>query len=201
MLAVVRSYSNKPPELYLEPATPGSQGRQITTSPIPEFFTHDWIDPRIVSVRARDGAEIAARLYVPSNWKRGGPAVFFVHGAGYLQNVHRWWSSYYREYMFNHLLMERGFIVMDIDYRGSSGYGRDWRTGIYRFMGGKDLTDHVDAARYLVSEFGVDPKRIGLYGGSYGGFITLMAMFTQPEVFAAGAALRPVTDWAHYNNG
>jgi dipeptidyl aminopeptidase/acylaminoacyl peptidase len=103
--------------------------------------------------------------------------------------------------MFNQLLMERGYIVMDIDYRASAGYGRDWRTGIYRHMGGKDLSDHVDAARYLVSEHGVDPKRIGLYGGSYGGFITLMAMFTEPEVFAAGAALRPVTDWAHYNHG
>jgi dipeptidyl aminopeptidase/acylaminoacyl peptidase len=96
--------------------------------------------------------------------------------------------------------MEMGFVVLDIDYRGSSGYGRDWRTGIYRHMGGKDLTDHVDAVNYLVKEHGVDAKRIGLYGGSYGGFITLMAMFTQPDVFVAGAALRPVTDWAHYNN-
>jgi dipeptidyl aminopeptidase/acylaminoacyl peptidase len=154
-----------------------------------------------VSFKARDGATVWGRLYIPSNYKGGGPAVLFVHGAGYLQNVHRWWSSYYREFMFNHLLMEKGFVVFDIDYRGSAGYGRDWRTGIYRHMGGKDLTDHVDAVNYLVKEFNVDPKRVGLYGGSYGGFITLMAMFTQPDVFAAGAALRPVTDWAHYNNG
>ncbi len=206
MLADVRSYSNRPPELYLfinQPFSPGKTvvaDKPVTTSPIPEFFTNDWIDPRIVSFKARDGATVYGRLYMPSNYKGGGPAVLFVHGAGYLQNVHRWWSSYYREYMFNHLLMERGFVVLDIDYRGSSGYGRDWRTGIYRHMGGKDLTDHVDAVNFLVKEHGVDPKRIGLYGGSYGGFITLMAMFTQPDVFAAGAALRPVTDWAHYNN-
>jgi dipeptidyl aminopeptidase/acylaminoacyl peptidase len=204
-LAVVRSYSNKPPELYLqvfgEPhGATGFGIPQVTHSPIPEFFTHDWIDPRIVSFKARDGATVWGRLYISSNHKPGGPAVLFVHGAGYLQNVHRWWSSYYREYMFHHLLMERGFVVLDIDYRGSAGYGRDWRTGIYRHMGGKDLTDHVDAANYLVKEFGVDARRIGLYGGSYGGFITLMAMFTEPDVFAAGAALRPVTDWAHYNN-
>ena len=88
-----------------------------------------------------------------------------------------------------------------MDYRASSGYGRDWRTGIYQFMGGKDLTDHVDGAAYLVKEHGIDPKRIGIYGGSYGGFITLMGLFTTPDVFAAGAALRPVTDWAHYNHG
>ncbi|HBB96703.1 MAG TPA: S9 family peptidase [Blastocatellia bacterium] len=206
MIADVRSFSNKPPELYLLPnksLTPRevSETKSVTTSPVPEFFTYNWIDPPIASFKARDGATVFGRIYTPQNWKAGGPAVIFVHGAGYLQNVHRWWSSYYREYMFHHLLMERGFIVFDIDYRGSAGYGRDWRTGIYRHMGGKDLTDHVDAVNYLVKEHGVDPKRIGLYGGSYGGFITLMAMFNEPDVFAAGAALRPVTDWAHYNNG
>jgi len=207
MLADVRSYSNKPPELYLQrnqPYFPGKTmvaDKPVTTSPTAEFSTYNWIDPPIASFKARDGATVYGRIYTPPNWKSGGPAVLFVHGAGYLQNVHKWWSSYYREYMFNHLLMERGFIVFDIDYRGSSGYGRDWRTGIYRHMGGKDLTDHVDAVNYLVKEHGVDPKRIGLYGGSYGGFITLMAMFTEPDVFAAGAALRPVTDWAAYNNG
>jgi len=206
MLADVRSYSNLPPELYLLPNQPMEEKmaaaiKPVTTSPVPEFFTNDWIDPRLVSFKARDGATVWGRMYMPANYKGGGPAVLFVHGAGYLQNVHRWWSSYYREYMFNHLLMEMGFVVLDIDYRGSAGYGRDWRTGIYRQMGGKDLTDHVDAVNYLVKEHGVDPKRIGLYGGSYGGFITLMAMFKQPDVFSAGAALRPVTDWAHYNNG
>jgi dipeptidyl aminopeptidase/acylaminoacyl peptidase len=205
MLADVRSYSNKPPELYLLPSLPAEPGatpeaKAVTTSPIPEFSNHDWIDPRIVNFKARDGATVYGRIYLPSNWKGGGPAVLFVHGAGYLQNVHRWWSSYYREYMFHHLLMERGFAVLDIDYRGSAGYGRDWRTGIYRHMGGKDLSDHVDAVDYLAREHGVDRKRIGIYGGSYGGFITLMGMFTEPDVFAAGAALRPVTDWAHYNN-
>ncbi|HEX8128034.1 MAG TPA: alpha/beta fold hydrolase [Pyrinomonadaceae bacterium] len=198
MLALVRSYSNKPPELYLAASAPLSDAKQVTTSPIPEFFTHDWIEPPIVAIRARDGQTVQARLYKPA--RPNGAAVLFVHGAGYLQNVHKWWSSYYREYMFHHLLMERGYTVLDIDYRGSAGYGRDWRTGIYRHMGGKDLTDHVDAARYLVATHNIDPKRIGLYGGSYGGFITLMAMFTEPDVFAAGAALRPVTDWAHYNH-
>jgi len=206
MIADVRSFSNKPPELYLLPnksLTPRevSETKPVTTSPVPEFFTYNWIDPPIASFKARDGATIFGRIYTPQNWKAGGPAVIFVHGAGYLQNVHKWWSQYFREYMFHHLLMERGFVVFDIDYRGSAGYGRDWRTGIYRHMGGKDLTDHVDAVNYLVKEHGVDPKRIGIYGGSYGGFITLMAMFNEPDVFAAGAALRPVTDWAHYNNG
>lgn len=209
-LAVVRSYSNRPPELYLQPNRPapdtptvaaqGAEVKQVTTSPLPEFFQYNWIDPPIVSFRARDGATVYGRIYKPSVARKGGAAVVFVHGAGYLQDVHKWWSSYSREYMFHHLLAERGFTVLSIDYRGSAGYGRDWRTGIYRHMGGKDLDDHVDAVRYLVNEHGVDPRRVGIYGGSYGGFITLMAMFTTPDIFAAGAALRPVTDWAHYNH-
>ncbi|HEX8287657.1 MAG TPA: prolyl oligopeptidase family serine peptidase [Pyrinomonadaceae bacterium] len=202
-LALVRSYSNKPPELYIAPNKTGTaenEIKQITVSPTDEWRSYNWIEPPIVSFKARDGATVYARLYKPKNFKKGGPAVVFVHGAGYLQNVHNWWSTYFREYMFHHLLMERGYTVLDVDYRGSAGYGRDWRTGIYRYMGDKDLTDHVDAAGYLVKEHGVDAKRMGIYGGSYGGFITLMAMFTTPDVFAAGAALRPVTDWAHYNH-
>jgi dipeptidyl aminopeptidase/acylaminoacyl peptidase len=155
----------------------------------------------IVLVPARDGVPIPVRLYKPANFPQGGPAVVFVHGAGYLQNVHHWWSSYAPNYLFHHFLMEHGYLVIDLDYRASAGYGRDWRTAIYRHMGGKDLEDQVDAAKWLVSQQGVNPKRIGIYGGSYGGFITLMAMFTTPDVFAAGAALRPVTDWAHYNHG
>jgi dipeptidyl aminopeptidase/acylaminoacyl peptidase len=92
-------------------------------------------------------------------------------------------------------------VVLDIDYRGSAGYGRDWRTAIYRWMGGRDLQDHVDGSRWLQREFGVAPERVGIYGGSYGGFITLMALFTAPKQFGAGAALRAVTDWSHYNHG
>ncbi len=199
-LAEIYSYSNKPPELFVQENKPGAAQKQLTESPAPDFKSYAWQDPPIVHFSARDGASVPARFFKPANFKKGGPAVVFVHGAGYLQNVHKWWSSYYREWMFHHFLVEHGFAVLDIDYRASAGYGRDWRTGIYRFMGGKDLDDQVDGAQWLIVNHGVDPKRIGIYGGSYGGFITLMALFTQPGVFAAGAALRPVTDWAHYNH-
>ncbi len=200
MFGLIYSYSNKPPEIYIQENRPDAKATKVTSSPAQEFWSYNWVDPPIVRFPARDGAQAPARLYKSANFKRGGPAVIFVHGAGYAQNVHRWWSSYYREYMFHHLLMENGYVVIDVDYRASAGYGRDWRTGIYRHMGGKDLDDQIDAAKWLVSEHGVDARRIGIYGGSYGGFITLMALFTQPDVFAAGAALRPVTDWAHYNH-
>ena len=198
--ADVYSYTNKPPELFAQETRADAAAKKLTSSPAPEFWEYPWLDTPIVTFPARDGAMVRAHVYKPANYRKGGPAVLFVHGAGYLQNVDRLWSYYAREYMFHQLLMERGYLVADVDYRGSAGYGRDWRTAIYRHMGGKDLDDNVDAARWLVSQYGADPKRLGVYGGSYGGFITLMAMFTQPDVFAAGAALRPVTNWANYND-
>jgi dipeptidyl aminopeptidase/acylaminoacyl peptidase len=213
--ALLSSSATRPPEVFLAPA-PKAAGPAaaaldpaaivpVTTSPTPEWLAAKWIAPRIVTYKARDGATVRARLYTPemvgAKRKGGGPAVVFVHGAGYLQNAHRYWSYYYREYMFHHLLASKGYVVLDPDYRGSAGYGRDWRTGIYRHMGGADLTDVVDGAHWLVATEKVDARRLGVYGGSYGGFITLMAMFTTPDVFAAGAALRPVTDWSHYNHG
>lgn len=200
MLAVIHSFSNTPSELYLQANEPNSVSRRATLTTSEAFRSYPWIVPRIVVFRARDGALVRARLYRPTSPQARGPAVVFVHGAGYMQNVHKWWSTYYREYMFHHILMERGYTCLDIDYRGSAGYGRDWRTAIFQHMGDKDLSDQVDGAQYLVQEQGVDPNRIGIYGGSYGGFITLMALFTAPDVFAAGAALRPVTDWAHYSH-
>ncbi len=204
-IALVSSYSNKPPEVYLMPNEKGAVPRQVTTTPTGEWRAFKWADPRVITFKARDGAEVHARLYTPemlgARRDPAHPGVVFVHGAGYTQNAHRWWSSYYREYMFHNLLASLGYVVLDVDYRASAGYGRDWRTAIYRHMGGKDLDDIVDGARYLVASERVDPRRLGVYGGSYGGFITLMALFTSPDTFAAGAALRPVTDWAHYNHG
>ncbi len=127
--------------------------------------------------------------------------MIFVHGAGYLHNVGNFWSEYPREYMFNQFLAAHGYVVIDEDYRGSDGYGRDWRTAIYRWMGGRDLQDEVDASRYITATYHIPPTKIGIYGGSYGGFMTLMALFTAPDYFGAGAALRSVTDWSHYNHG
>ncbi len=199
-LAVLASTSNHPAELFFQPSAAGAAPQQVTESTTPEWRSYNWTKPEIVSVTASDGAQVPGRLYRPIGVPSNHAAVIFVHGAGYLQNVHKWWSDYAREYMFDHLLASKGYTVLDLDYRGSAGHGRDWRAAIYRHMGGRDLDDQVDGARWLVKTMGIDSTRIGIFGGSYGGFITLMAMFTKPGVFAAGAALRPVTDWAHYNH-
>jgi dipeptidyl aminopeptidase/acylaminoacyl peptidase len=200
-LAIRYSYSNKPWELYVQPNKPGAKAAQVTNSTTEEFKSYPWKEPEVISFKNRNGKDVYARLYQPKNPDPAKPAVVFVHGAGYLQNVHYWWSSYFREYMFNNMLVDNGYTVLDIDYTASSGYGRDIRTGIYRHMGGADLTDQVDGVKLLVEKYGVNPKHVGLYGGSYGGFMTLMALFTQPDIFASGAAIRSVTDWAHYNHG
>jgi dipeptidyl aminopeptidase/acylaminoacyl peptidase len=205
MIALIHSSVTRPPEVFVMPNKAGAPTQQVTTTPIEEWRSFRWIEPEVITFKARDGADVYARLYTPemigASRDRTRAAVVFVHGAGYLQNAHKYWSTYYREYMFHNLLASLGYVVLDVDYRASAGYGRNWRTAIYRHMGGKDLDDIVDGAKYLVDGQRVDPRRIGVYGGSYGGFITLMAMFTSPDTFAAGAALRPVTDWAHYNHG
>jgi dipeptidyl aminopeptidase/acylaminoacyl peptidase len=97
--------------------------------------------------------------------------------------------------------VQHGYVVLDLDYRASEGYGRDWRTAIYRQMGHPELEDLLDGKKWLAEHAAVDPARVGVYGGSYGGFMTLMALFRAPGEFAAGAALRPVTDWRQYENG
>ena len=200
-LAVRYSYTNKPWELYVMPNKAGAEITQLTESTTDAFESYNWIDSEIINFTARDGASVPATLYEPSAEKKNGAAVIFVHGAGYKQNVHYWWPDYYREYMFHNILVDNGYTVLAIDFRASEGYGRDWRTAIYRHMGGKDLDDQIDGAKYLVENHGIDNGRLGIYGGSYGGFMTLMAMFKYPDTFKSGAALRSVTDWAHYNHG
>jgi dipeptidyl aminopeptidase/acylaminoacyl peptidase len=202
-MADVYSRTNRPPELYLVKRGATSMPAPLTVSPTADFLAYNWRDPEIVMIPASDGVKVPAHIYKPADFgvAPNGAAVIFVHGAGYMHNIHHYWkSSYPREYMFNHYLASKGYVVLDIDYRGSAGYSRDWRTAIYRFMGGRDLQDQVDGSKYLTANFGVNPERIGMYGGSYGGFMTLMALFTEPKYFGAGAALRSVTDWAHYNH-
>jgi len=192
MLAFRYSYSNKPWEIFLMENKVGAKHQQITNSLTSEFKSYNWRDPLVTTVKARDGGDIYTRVYKPA--KSNGAAVIFVHGAGYLQNAHKWWSSYFREYMFHNLLVDKGYTVLDMDYRASAGYGRDWRTGIYRFMGGKDLTDQVDGAKWLVEKYNVDPKRIGIVGeeglaiadSNQGAIVGILGLYQRIQVLAGG---------------
>lgn len=199
-LLLTASTTTRPPELFVQEARPGAAPVQITHCVSGTFASIDWVEPRIVEIPTPGGTAYA-RLYEPAEPAPTRPAVIFIHGAGYLQNAHKGWSYYFREFMFHTLLARRGYVVLDMDYRASAGYGRDWRTAIYRRMGTPELEDLAAGADWLVANCAVARDRIGCYGGSYGGFLTLMALFTRPDLFACGAALRPVTDWAHYNQG
>ncbi|HEY2144522.1 MAG TPA: prolyl oligopeptidase family serine peptidase [Steroidobacteraceae bacterium] len=177
--------------------------RQLTDTRTADYRSMTWIEPEIVKVPSTHfGGVIYGKLYSdPSiGAATNKPAVLFIHGAGYMQDVHLRYSYYFREQMFNNFLAHKGYVVLDLDYRASAGYGRDWRTAIYRQMGHPELEDLLDGKKWLVEQAGADAKHVGLYGGSYGGFMTLMALFRAPGEFAAGAALRPVTDWMQYND-
>ena len=184
-------------------AADGGPIEALTDTRSEAFRAIDWQPPEIVGIESSQGAGPIWSKFYPARTpapEGGHPLVLFVHGAGYLQNVHLRYPQYFREQMFHNLLTERGYHVLDMDFRASRGYGRDWRTAIYRQMGTPELEDLIDGVNWAIERHGANPDRVGLYGGSYGGFMTFMALFNAPEVFAAGAALRPVTDWAHYNH-
>jgi dipeptidyl aminopeptidase/acylaminoacyl peptidase len=175
--------------------------RELNDARTAEYKSIAWIEPEIVEIPStHTHGVIYAKIYRGTDAATSRrPAVIFIHGAGYLQDVHLRYPYYFREQMFNNLLARNGYVVLEPDYRASAGYGRDWRTAIYRQMGHPELEDLLDAKKWLAERASVDPKRVGLYGGSYGGFMTLMALFRAPGEFAAGAALRPVTDWMQYD--
>ena len=162
-----------------------------------------WVLPERVSFKAKDGATLYGLLYgTPPQPSADAteklPVVIFVHGAGIQQNVVAGWTNYSPNFKFATVLANSGFAVFEVDYRGSSGYGRDFRTDVSGYLGGKDLDDILAGVDYLKTLPQVDTARIGIYGGSYGGFMAEIALFRHPGVFAAGAALRPVADWANY---
>lgn len=194
---------SRPPEVKVAGIDGNGEARRLTHTISDDFLSLPWTEPEIIQVPSSHvDRSIQARLYLPPDYDESEtwPAVIFVHGAGYLQNAHYGWSSYFREFMFHTLLNLHGYVVLDMDYRASEGYGRDWRTAIYRRMGHPELEDILDGAQWLQENHNVDEDRLGIYGGSYGGFMTFMALFRAPETFAAGASLRPVTDWVHYNH-
>lgn len=192
-----------PPELFVADAKPGASIRQLTDTVSAEFRKLPLVAPQIVAVPSSHTSHpVFSKVYLPEDYQEGEArrAVIFNHGAGYLQNSDLGWSGYFREFFFHNLLLQQGYVVMDMDFRASKGYGRDWRTAIYRQMGTPEIQDLVDGVEWLVKHANVDRKRVGTYGGSYGGFMTFMALFKEPDLFQAGAALRPVSDWAYYNH-
>ncbi len=203
-LLIEHSSLTMPPELYVKTLI-ADDAVQITYTVSEAFKAMPWSAPTIVAIPSSHQKEpIYSRVYLPENYDKTNEknrAVMFTHGAGYLQNSHLGWSGYFREFMFHSMLVQQGYVVIDMDYRASAGYGRDWRTSIYRHMGKVEVEDMRDGVNWIVENANVDADRVGTYGGSYGGFLTLMSMFTAPDLFESGSAIRLVSDWAYYNHG
>lgn len=149
-LLLTASSLTQPDELYIQAI--GGELTQLTHYTSDSFKSYPWQAPEVVAVPSSHGAgEVYARVYLPAGFDKDRaesyPAVIFNHGAGYLQNAHYGFSGYFREFMFHNLLAQQGYVVMDMDYRGSKGYGRDWRTAIYRNMGHPEVEDLADGVK------------------------------------------------------
>lgn len=197
------SYFNEPFELYsLDLKNPNKEKRLTHT--IPDRFNKvSWQKEDYIRFTGRDGeTDLSMSVLEPLNKQAGKkyPVVVFVHGAGSLQNVYKGWSTnYYREYMFHQYLNAQGYYVIEVDYRHSTGYGRDFREDVTNWMGKYETQDIVDGINYLAEHYAqADTSSVGIYGGSYGGFMALYATSVAPDNFDAAAGLRSVTNWENY---
>ena len=197
------TYFNEPFELYAMDLREPQKERRLTYT-IPERFKEiDWQKEDYIRFTARDGeTKLSMSVLEPQNLHEDTqhPVVVFVHGAGSLQNVYKGWSnSYYREYMFHQFLTAQGYYVIEVDYRHSTGYGREFREDVTNWMGKYETRDIVDGINYLAENYPeADTSNVGIYGGSYGGFMALYATSVAPTYFDAAAALRAVTNWENY---
>lgn len=195
-------YSNvtSPSELYFYNINAMAEIR-ITNTINPKFSSIDWIVPELITYdNEEDGQLIYAYLYKPKKLSAGKkyPLICFAHGSGYLQEVTNGFSPYSDNFMVNTYLVSEGYVVLDVDFRGSAGYGKNFRTKTYQNLGYWEVSDYISGIDFLDKHGMIDRNRVGIYGGSYGGFVTLMAAFRHPEYFKAAAALRAVSNWKNY---
>lgn len=202
-LAILRSDNTSFADLFIRPMqSRPSLERRVTQSGTDEYLRRRLVKPEMIAIAHPDGQPVYAALFRPATANAERAALIHVHGGGYRQFAHRGWSVYGWSGHLGllHYFLEQGYTVLDFDYRGGAGFGRAYRTDVAGAMGSKDVDGAVAAARWLVRNANIDSTRIGMYGVSYGGFMTLMSLFRYPGVFAAGIARAPVTDWAHYSD-
>ncbi len=191
-LALLQSDDLSPPELYLTDARERTPEQRITHSPPAEFATYPWATPRYVSFKHRsEPFTIHARIIEPPNMDRSKkyPVIF---GPVYSNTVRNHWNGLYG--MVQQLLVQQGYIVVQVDVRGSTGYGREFREKFLMDWGGGDLDDLESAADYLKTLPYADTDRMGIWGSSYGGTLTVFMLFKKPGLFKAGVAGAPATN-------
>ena len=194
-----RTGPRAPADLFVT-GSDGSRPPERLTRALPETLDPGLFTPgEFVRFPARDGGEVPGYLFVPAGLDRSEthPAIVWVHGDGVAQNYDGWHlrRDYAVYHSFHQFLVSSGYVVLMPDYRGSVGYGRDYRQESYRDVGGGDYRDVAAAADHLKTLEFVDPDRLGVWGLSYGGFLTLQALTLDPTLFAAGVDVAGVTDF------
>jgi dipeptidyl aminopeptidase/acylaminoacyl peptidase len=205
MLAYERSAVEHPLEVYSVAAKGGATSQRLTNSLPPGLLPQDLTAPVAVHYPSRaDKKPVPATLMVDKNLDRSQkhPAIIWIHGSGADQNYLGWHPGFYRMYYsISQYLAQQGYIILTPDYRGSSGYSRDWATGVSRDLGGGETQDVNAGADYLKTLPYVDPDRIGIWGLSYGGFMTLQSILTDPKLFRCAIDVAGVGDWETWTTG
>ena len=194
-----RTGPRAPADLYTVAVDGGGEPVRLTNS-LPEGLDPArFTEGEFLRFPARDGGEVPGYLFTPEGLDRSRkhPAIVWVHGDGIAQNYEGWHvrRDYAAYHSFHQLLLRDGYVVLMPDYRGSVGYGRDFRQQSYRDVGGGDYQDVAAAGDYLTTLDFVDPERIGVWGLSYGGFMTMQALTLDPTLFAAGVNVAGVGDY------
>jgi dipeptidyl-peptidase-4 len=177
-----------------------SSGRAVRALESPRLRLEDYelAGTENVAVRADDGVELQGRLVKPADFDpaKKYPVIVFVYGGPHSQTVRDSWGA---TSLFDHLLASRGYLVWSVDNRGTSWRGHAWESAVFRELGRRELSDQLAGVRHLKTLPFVDPARIGIWGWSYGGYMTLFAMTNAPGVWKCGVAGAPVSDWKFYD--
>jgi dipeptidyl-peptidase-4 len=190
-LAFLHSSDSAPPELYLT-STDSTAAQRITHSPLPEFARRDWAEGRYVSFPSHiDDYRLHARILEPKTLVAGQkyPVLF---GPMYSNTVRNRWAGIYSR--VQQLLVQRGYIVVQVDMRGSTGYGREFREEFLTDFAGNDIEDIVSTVEYLKTLPYIDSERMGIWGSSYGGTLSVYSLLKKPGLFRAGVAAAAAVD-------
>jgi dipeptidyl aminopeptidase/acylaminoacyl peptidase len=183
-----------------EPFTIAHNGQKLNADQIPsDFPSADLVDPKLVTFKSSDGWNIQGTLFATAGGAAKKPAVIFVHGGPPRQMLLTWHYFDYYDYGYgtNQYLASRGFVVLSVNYRLGIGYGHDFQYPAHAGpLGASEYKDILAAANYLQHDPQVDPQRIGIYGGSYGGYLTAMALAKNSDIFKVGADTHGVHDWS-----
>ena len=201
-LAYQHTDTHNSADIFVTAATAGSKPVRLSDSMPPSMDRSVFVEPQLIHYPGPDGQSVPAWLFVPKNLDRSKKhaAIVWIHGDGINQNYNGWHvqRNYAVYYSYHQYLLQQGYVVIAPDYRGSTGYGRDWRNGVHMDVGGNDAKDAWMAANYLKTLPYVDSERMGVWGLSYGGFFTLIAMTDQPTLFRAGVDVAGVADYVMY---